>query len=311
MGNLGVRAKRARGRGRVWGIFPRDKENKPFSPVSATIPYPVIFRSIFNFHTCHLPTEAVSSVSTEDHFVLHMMVVFLEIIILLGICLTNHGVLADVPAELVGTWSSKSNAVFTGPDFYDPVDELLIEPALPGISYSFTDDGFWEQAVYQVSGNPQDPKCPAGVLQFQHGQFEVLSNGSLVLTPFEVDGRQLVSVPCQSSSATYSRYNQTEFFLNWASYVDDYYGRWRLDLYEFNGAPMAPLYLSYRPPMMLPTETLNPTASSKPTSVSRKVRRALENRTKTTAVRKNLDVTLLWWFGVSLIFVGATGWFLM
>ncbi|KAK7682999.1 hypothetical protein QCA50_014032 [Cerrena zonata] len=33
--------------------------------------------------------------------------------------------------ELVGTWSSKSNTVFTGPGFYDPVDELIIEPDLP------------------------------------------------------------------------------------------------------------------------------------------------------------------------------------
>ena len=34
--------------------------------------------------------------------------------------------------ELEGTWSSKSNTVFTGPGFYDPVEELLIEPDLPG-----------------------------------------------------------------------------------------------------------------------------------------------------------------------------------
>lgn len=45
-------------------------------------------------------------------------------------------VLGENMKELVGTWSSKSNTVFTGPGFYDPVSELLIEPDLPGISYS-------------------------------------------------------------------------------------------------------------------------------------------------------------------------------
>ena len=50
----------------------------------------------------------------------------------------------DESNSIYGTWSSKSNQVFTGPGFYDPVDELLIEPSLPGLSYSFTEDGWYE-----------------------------------------------------------------------------------------------------------------------------------------------------------------------
>lgn len=37
-------------------------------------------------------------------------------------------------------------------------------------------------------------------------------NGALHLTPFAVDGRQLLSDPCFSENAEYTRYNQTEKF---------------------------------------------------------------------------------------------------
>lgn len=232
---------------------------------------------------------------------------------LLSALATLATVTAQSVDDLEGTWSSKSNSVFTGPDFYDPIDELLIEPSLPGISYSFTNDGFWEEAIYQVSGNPRNPACPSGVLMFQHGKFELLSNGTLMLYPFEVDGRQLVSDPCNSSDSNYIRYNQTEVFQKFDMVKDEYHGRYRLDLYQFDGSPMVPLYLAYKPPMMLPTITMNPTASeAKPTSVSKKVRRSLENRSKTTAVKVvDSDFNTLWWVGISMIFVGGSGWLLM
>ncbi|KAF5101135.1 hypothetical protein D0Z00_000981 [Geotrichum galactomycetum] len=238
-------------------------------------------------------------------------------------------------SQLEGTWSSKSNAVFTGPDFYDPVDELLIEPALPGISYSFTADGYWEQALYRVTGNPRNPKCPTAVLVFQHGSYEILSNQTLVMTPFRVDGRQLVSDPCKSSKSIYQRYNDTVIMQKWEVYVDPYHGRYRLDLYQYDGARLPPLYLAYKPPMMLPTMTMNPTeGASQPTgssdsesqsstaeaaatassaaSLRTRIRRGLENRSRTPAVKKqSFDLEKLWWFGVSLVGVGATGWLVL
>lgn len=55
--------------------------------------------------------------------------------------------------SLTGTWRSKSGAVLTGPGFYDPVNEKFIEPALTGISYSFTDDGWYEEAYYRAVSN--------------------------------------------------------------------------------------------------------------------------------------------------------------
>ncbi len=61
------------------------------------------------------------------------------------------------------------------------------------------------------------PSCPKGILQFQHGTFEKTSNGSLILSPYGVDGRQLLSDPCGSPNTLYTRYVQKEIFKvrNW------------------------------------------------------------------------------------------------
>lgn len=220
-------------------------------------------------------------------------------------------------SSLVGTWSTKSQMVLTGPDFYDPVDELLIEPALPGISYSFTEDGFWEEAIYQVTSNGSMPTCATGSLIFQHGTYELADNGTLTLYPFEVDGRQLLSDPCGYSkdSSLYSRYNQTEVFSKFQVYVDLYYGRYRLDLYQFDGSPMPPMYLVYRPPNMLPTITMNPTSNSSGSSstsksarsVRERVRRSLRNVPRTSATKKTSDYNTLWWIGMTLMAAGTIG----
>lgn len=73
--------------------------------------------------------------------------------------------------SIVGTWSTKSNSTFTGPvrlslrvpaqdhdsntrqGFYDVAKDAMIEPAHPGISYSFTDDGFFEEAYFRAIAN--------------------------------------------------------------------------------------------------------------------------------------------------------------
>ncbi|CCE64414.1 hypothetical protein TPHA_0H02100 [Tetrapisispora phaffii CBS 4417] len=224
--------------------------------------------------------------------------------------MNSIGVVADdsVPDysgdTLHGTWSSKSNQVFTGPGFYDPVDELLIEPSLPGISISFTEDGFYEEAWYRVAGNAKDPRCPTAVLIFQHGKYEVLTNGTLKLYPFEVDGRQLLSDPCNDGGVSaYTRYSQVGTYLSFYTVLDDYHGVFKLQLFEFDGTPLQPLYLAYRPPIMLPTITLNPTASGSEDSSSDEtssavakrslrslVKRNLENRYKTNAVKKQRSI---------------------
>jgi len=37
--------------------------------------------------------------------------------------------------------------------FYNPVTDALIEPSLTGISYSFTIDGYYEEAYYRAISN--------------------------------------------------------------------------------------------------------------------------------------------------------------
>ena len=114
------------------------------------------------------------------------------------------------PKNLVGTWSTKSLSTLTGPDFYDPVADKLIEPEHTGISYSFTSDGHYEEAYYRAISAPSNPQCPQGLLQWQHGNYVVNASGSIYMMPIMVDGRQLISDPCTSDNALYLRYNQSE-----------------------------------------------------------------------------------------------------
>lgn len=94
--------------------------------------------------------------------------------------------------------------------FYNPLSDTLIEPDHTGISYSFTSDGYYEEAYYRALAQPVNPSCPQGMMQWQHGQYAVNATGSIFLTPIAVDGRQLISNPCGGSSSIYTRYNNSE-----------------------------------------------------------------------------------------------------
>lgn len=102
-----------------------------------------------------------------------------------GAVLTSF-VSAKTDPQLTGTWTTKSRSVITGPvsvalflamldvhpgfntrvaihirteqdlrkqGFYDPVNERIFEPGLTGFSYSFTDDGHYEEAYYRAISN--------------------------------------------------------------------------------------------------------------------------------------------------------------
>jgi hypothetical protein len=96
-------------------------------------------------------------------------------------------------------------------------------------------------------------------MQWQHGTYTVYSNGSIVLIPIGVDGRQLTSAHCSYDNAVYIRYEQFELFKSYQVETDPYHNVPRLNLFKFDGSPMQPMYLMYSPPQMLPTQTLNPT----------------------------------------------------
>ncbi|KAK8243185.1 chaperone for protein-folding within the ER, fungal-domain-containing protein [Phyllosticta capitalensis] len=223
---------------------------------------------------------------------------------------------ADLDSALVGTWSSKSNKTLTGPGFYNPVNDTIIEPALPGMSYSFTSDGYFESALFRAVANPGDPSCPKGIIQWQHGSYTI-EDSKLVLTPIKVDGRQLYSDPCNYDSGVYTRYNQTTTFKKYEVVTDKYHNIKRLNLWEWDGTPVMPLYIAYKPPQMLPTTTLNPTTSATGSSSSTsksKVKRADEAygpivRRMLGKPIEHADADRFWWLGLGATAVGSVLYF--
>ncbi|KAF2877360.1 chaperone for protein-folding within the ER, fungal-domain-containing protein [Massariosphaeria phaeospora] len=211
--------------------------------------------------------------------------------------------------DLIGTWSSKSNSTLTGPGFYDPVNELFKEPKHTGISYSFSADGHYEEAYYRAISNPTNPKCPKGIMQWQHGSYTKNANGSLTLAPIAVDGRQLYSDPCSYKSAVFTRYNASEILKQYAVEMDGYSHIPRLTLYKFDGTPIIPLYLAFSPPQMLPTSTLNPLTTATPggAKATGKVRRSdlpLNHNVINKRTPQMQTADRWWWFGV---FMTASG----
>ncbi|KAF2442810.1 hypothetical protein P171DRAFT_433202 [Karstenula rhodostoma CBS 690.94] len=208
--------------------------------------------------------------------------------------------------DLVGTWSSKSNSTLTGPGFYDPVNEKFTEPKHTGISYSFSTDGHFEEAYYRAVANPSNPSCPKGIIQWQHGSFKKLANGSLSLEPIKPDGRQLFSDPCTYKDAIYTRYNTTELFTRYEVVKDGYTKKTRLNLFKHDGSPLMPLYLAFSPPQMLPTTTLNPlTTSTAGAKATGKVKRSdLPRNVLTKRTPQQQQADRWWWVGV---FMTASG----
>ncbi|EGV62455.1 Protein rot1 [Yamadazyma tenuis] len=198
-----------------------------------------------------------------------------------------------------GTWMSKSKTVITGPRIYDPVDELIYEPSLPGVCYSFDKDGYWEQAIYSVTSNPIEPKAPTAAIIWQHGKYTIHKDGSMSLKPYPSDGRKLFSDPSKSKESIYMRYNQEEKIDHFDIEYDYYYGKYKLQLYSFDGSKKQPLWLEYNPPMMLPTSVLNPTNEKEKNAlanINRKLKRSIENIGKTQLTR--VDWIDIWMFHI-------------
>lgn len=181
-------------------------------------------------------------------------------------------------------------------------------------------------------------------MQFQHGKYQKFDNGSLVLIPFAVDGRQLISDPCKSSTAVYTRYVQQELFqvrlscpnkmecdeilMTYASrkkyevVTDKFSNTQRLDLFAFDGAPLNPMYLAYKPPQMLPTQPLNPTSTSaseaeQTSSVPSKrdledskiVQMPMRTEDFSRTERRTPNADRLWWFGAGITALGGVGYY--
>ena len=98
----------------------------------------------------------------------------------------------------------------------------------------------------------------------------------------------------------------------------------RLDLFQFDGTPMNPMYLAYQPPLTRPTQTLIPPASGtgppQATNTGSKQKRSVEQAPllqplDSPLVRKLQDANLMdpdfiWWCGLGVTALGSAVYFL-
>lgn len=158
--------------------------------------------------------------------------------------------------SLLGTWSSGVGNVQTGGSFCNPSNFSFTYPATTGISYSFTDDGFFEEAQYRFTSNASDPRCITGYVLWQHGKYQLNNNGSLTLFPFSSDGRIQVQDPCAAVTNVITYYDQITLYADWGIILDTPHSNYALNLNAFDGSKMPPLYRVAVPPNMLPTVVL-------------------------------------------------------
>ncbi|KAF8237214.1 hypothetical protein L208DRAFT_1248765 [Tricholoma matsutake] len=154
---------------------------------------------------------------------------------------------------IIGTWSSGSRGVVTGPGFANPANESFFHPQTTGISYSFSTDGYYEIARYRFASNGSKPTCIIGTVIWVHGFYQLDSNGSISMIPIE--GYQQVQDPCAANSKVLQIYNETELYLSWRIFTDPTQG-YKLHLFQFDGTPLAPQFQVSTTPIMLPTQRL-------------------------------------------------------
>jgi hypothetical protein len=170
------------------------------------------------------------------------------------------------PTLLVGTWSSGAKNVRTGPGFANPQNKTFQYPATTGISYSFTADGFYEIARYRFNGNGSQPTCITGVANWVHGKYALNPNGSMTFTPLP-DGYQQIQDPCAAVSNFIEDYDLVELYADWKIFNDPLTGL-KLHLFQFDGAPLNPMFQISTTPSMLPTQLLrNVTKTPQPETV--------------------------------------------
>ncbi|EIW80419.1 hypothetical protein CONPUDRAFT_56786 [Coniophora puteana RWD-64-598 SS2] len=188
---------------------------------------------------------------------------------------------------IVGTWSSGSQAVVTGPGFASPNNLSFFLPENTGVSYSFTDDGFYEVAQFRLNGNGSAPNCATAVLLWAHGQYTLQPNGSITGVLFG-DGYQQIQDPCTAVSSFVQAYNTTELYQSWGISQDPTLG-YTLQLYQYNGEPLPPQYQITTSPIMLPTQPLrNVTPASTPAPADNIV------------IRKRSDASTRWGWNLGL-----------
>ena len=144
-------------------------------------------------------------------------------------------------------------------------------PNTTGISFSFTDDGYFEEAQYRFLGNGQfrihpfcllpppsisprtvshehalmlyiplasSPQCAKAVVIWQHGRYFLNANGSITMDPsiFVADGRVQVQDPCAATTKILTYYSQFSLFNGWGITIDRHHRAYMLQLTRFDGS---------------------------------------------------------------------------
>ena len=158
--------------------------------------------------------------------------------------------------SIVGTWSSGSGGVLTGEGFCTPSEYSFKVPSTTGISYSFTADGHYEEATYKFNSNASTPQCIQAVLIWQHGTYTINDDNGIDTIPIAEDGRIQVEDPCAASSNVLTTANITRHFSKYLTFDDPVKDKPALQLYDFDGSTLAPMYLISQSPNMLPTSSI-------------------------------------------------------
>ncbi|KAJ7599673.1 chaperone for protein-folding within the ER, fungal-domain-containing protein [Mycena floridula] len=187
---------------------------------------------------------------------------------------------------IIGTWSSGSKAVQTGSGFVSPANQTFIYPKTSGISYSFDENYYYEIARYRFVSNASDPNCITGVVNWVHGKYSLEGNGSIVLTPLG-DGFQQIQDPCAAVSNFLENYNITELISSWRIFLDAATGGYKLHLFAFDGAPMAPQFQISATPNMLPTRLLRNMTAAKDAQLT------VQKRDENSASRNVLSASVV------------------
>lgn len=173
----------------------------------------------------------------------------------------------------------------TAQDICIPAEMKFNYPNNSGISYSLyvrilfprqpltlssTNDGFFEEVQYQYNANASNPACIQAFIYWQHGTYTLNNNGSITLRPFASDGRIQVQDPCAATTNIITYYSNQVLFTDWGIVVDPSSGRYTLNLNRYDGAKMARMFLTAKPPNMLPTQVLTGVNASGQTNTRRR-----------------------------------------
>ncbi|WFD32549.1 amino-acid N-acetyltransferase [Malassezia sp. CBS 17886] len=174
----------------------------------------------------------------------------------------------EVKRPLRGTWSSGSRQVLTGMEkgvgFFNPIRQQFTVPPTAGISYSFTDDGYFEEAIFKYGSNAVKPECFNVTLVWQHGTYNATPDGKLHLNAYQKDGYVETMSNCTDPKIVMAPYSENELMLNHTTFIETapMYGAkgveasYGLQLNQFDGTPLSKMYLVYDPPRMMPVKQL-------------------------------------------------------